>query len=123
MTDKEAVDLLLSELLTTKQLPRYKAIIEAHEEIYDLLPNLHAHGVVDRWQDDFLMVLPAGLALADAGHRDKIVAWTDGTKEALAQAHRGGDAKRWSVAELCDRSGLSPFAIGVALLYRSRFLP
>lgn len=122
MTDEQIISLILDELLTQQRLPRYKSLISANEELYDILPSLMHRGLIDIWQEDYVVVLPAGLATAKPEQRERIIAWTDGARESLAQAHRSNESKRWTLTTLRQRTGLSRFQLQLALLYRARFL-
>src|SRR5262245_44499979 len=122
MTDEQVVQILLDDFITRERLPLRGDLLNKYEDLFDVLPDLALRSIVAPWKAKFLMVLPAGLALATAAHRDRLVEWVDGTKEAFAQANRSDENKEWTIDELCRRTGLPPFAIKVALLYRARFL-
>src|SRR5262245_29190606 len=122
MNDEEMVELILDELFTRERLSRWQEVINKHEDLFDVLPDLDHRRIIQPCNVHFLMGVPDGLALASAEHRDQLAAWVDGTKEAFAQANRNDESRAWTIQELCNRTNLKPFAVKIALLYRARFL-
>jgi nucleoside phosphorylase len=122
VTDAEIIDELLERLFSSGSLPLRGAFLNAHEEVYDRLSELVRRGLVDVWLEEFLMVLPNGLAIARSKHVDELIRWTDEIKTSLGEAHRSNESKTWTIAELAALTGLREFSVRVALLYRGRFL-
>lgn len=97
MTDEDVVQIFLDDFFTREHLPLREDVLNKYEDLFDALPDLDVRGIVAPWKGKFLMVLPAGLALATAAHRDRLTEWVDGTKGAFAEANRNDENKEWTL--------------------------